>query len=74
MRKEEAIVATATASRAWQSTSEEKVDVPRIRAMEVSQAQSVRCAQPPISVVFHVPMIILRTFSAKLLSEQPSPP
>jgi CheY-like chemotaxis protein len=33
MMKEEAIVATATASRAWQSPSEEKVDVPRIRAM-----------------------------------------
>lgn len=33
MMKEEAIVATATASRAWQSSSEEKVDVPRIRAM-----------------------------------------
>jgi CheY-like chemotaxis protein len=32
MMKEEAVVATATASRAWQSTSEEKVDVPRIRA------------------------------------------
>jgi hypothetical protein len=31
--KEEAIVATATASRAWQSTSEEKVDVPRFRAV-----------------------------------------
>jgi hypothetical protein len=30
--KEEAIVATATASRGWQSTSGEKVDVPRIRA------------------------------------------
>jgi CheY-like chemotaxis protein len=32
MMKEEAIVATATASRAWQSASGEKVDVPRIRA------------------------------------------
>lgn len=32
MMKEEAIVATATASRAWRSTSGEKVDVPRIRA------------------------------------------
>jgi len=31
MMKEEAVVATATASRAWQSTSGEKVDVPRIR-------------------------------------------
>ncbi len=30
--KEEAIVATATATRAWQSTTGEKVDVPRIRA------------------------------------------
>jgi hypothetical protein len=29
MMKEEAIVATATASRAWRSTSGEKVDVPR---------------------------------------------
>jgi hypothetical protein len=32
MTKEEAIVATATASRAWQSASGEKVDVPRFRA------------------------------------------
>jgi CheY-like chemotaxis protein len=32
MLKEEAIVATATASRAWQPVSGEKVDVPRIRA------------------------------------------
>ncbi|MTD93912.1 response regulator [Hyphomicrobium sp. xq] len=32
MMKEEAIIATATASRAWQSTSGEKVDVPLIRA------------------------------------------
>ena len=32
MLKEEAVVATATASRAWQSTTGEKVDVPRIRA------------------------------------------
>ena len=32
MLKEEAIVATATASRAWQPASGEKVDVPRIRA------------------------------------------
>lgn len=32
MKKEEAIVATATASRAWQSTSGKKVDLPRIRA------------------------------------------
>jgi CheY-like chemotaxis protein len=32
MLKEEAIVATATATRAWQSTTGEKVDVPRIRA------------------------------------------
>jgi CheY-like chemotaxis protein len=32
MRKEEAIVAAATASRAWQSSSGEKVNVPRIRA------------------------------------------
>jgi len=31
MMKEEAVVATATASRAWQSPSGEKVDVPRIR-------------------------------------------
>jgi CheY-like chemotaxis protein len=31
LMKEEAIVATATASRAWQSPSGEKVDVPRIR-------------------------------------------
>ncbi len=33
MMKEEAIVATATASRAWRPPTEEKVDVPRIRAM-----------------------------------------
>ena len=32
MLKEEAIIATATASRAWQSATGEKVDVPRIRA------------------------------------------
>lgn len=32
IRKEEAIVAAATASRAWQSPEAEKVDVPRIRA------------------------------------------
>jgi CheY-like chemotaxis protein len=32
MMKEEAIVATATASRAWQSASGEKVDLSRIRA------------------------------------------
>lgn len=32
MMKEEAIVATATASRAWQATSGRKVDVPRVRA------------------------------------------
>jgi CheY-like chemotaxis protein len=32
MMKEEAIVATATASRAWQSPAGENVDVPRIRA------------------------------------------
>jgi len=32
MRKEEAIVAAATASRAWQSPEAEKVDVPHIRA------------------------------------------
>jgi CheY-like chemotaxis protein len=32
MLKEEAIVATATATRAWQSATGEKVDVPRIRA------------------------------------------
>lgn len=32
MMKEEAIVATATASRAWQATTGQKVDVPRIRA------------------------------------------
>jgi CheY-like chemotaxis protein len=32
MLKEEAIIATATASRAWQSPAGEKVDVPRIRA------------------------------------------
>ncbi len=33
LMKEEAIVATATASRAWQAPSGEGVDVPRIRAM-----------------------------------------
>jgi CheY-like chemotaxis protein len=32
MMKEEAIVATATATRSWQSVAGEKVDVPRIRA------------------------------------------
>src|SRR5689334_22377291 len=32
MKKEDAIVATATASRAWQSTSGKTVDVARIRA------------------------------------------
>jgi CheY-like chemotaxis protein len=32
MRKEEAIIAAATASRAWQSTAGEKVDVSRMRA------------------------------------------
>ena len=32
MLKEEAIVATATASRAWQSATGERVDIPRVRA------------------------------------------
>jgi CheY-like chemotaxis protein len=32
MLKEEAVVATATASRAWQSVTGEKVDIPRVRA------------------------------------------